>query len=493
MTIAADRGTRIDRPPLATVPVFSAIAFLVVLLTATSQWYGYHRDELYFLMLRPAWGYVDQPPLTPLIARLFHGIAGEPWALRIPATICAAVALFVLVQLTREFGGGRRPQVLSAWGYVTAAFPLVMEHIFLTSTIDLVVWPAVCLFVARALLREEPRWWLAVGVLVGLSMYNKLLIAMLLAGIVIGLLAVGPRRVLLSRHVLAGAAIALLIGLPNLIYQATNGWPQVAMGRALADANAAEVRVLMWPFLILLVGPPLTAVWITGVVALFRRPQWRPARALAVALPVVVLLTFAAGSQFYYPLGLVLALFAVGCVPVGEWLVNRTRQIWAVVLVAVNGVVSALIALPLVPVGVVGNTPIPGINQTAGDTVGWPTYVDQIATAFAATDRDRTVVIAGNYGEAGAVARFGPDVGIPAVYSGHNELWYAAAPPDPATDALLVGVGSAAEGLFQSCRQVGELDNLVGVDNEEQGNRVVYCVGRTDSWEALWPAFRHLD
>ena len=80
-----------------------------MLLTATSQWYGYHRDELYFLMLRPAWGYVDQPPLTPLIARLFHGIAEEPWALRIPATICAAVALFVLVQLTREFGGGRRP------------------------------------------------------------------------------------------------------------------------------------------------------------------------------------------------------------------------------------------------------------------------------------------------------------------------------------------------------------------------------------------------
>src|SRR5690242_13921719 len=164
----------------------------MVALLATANRYGYHRDELYFLMLRPAWGYVDQPPLTPLIARLFNGIADEPWALRIPATVCAAVALFVLVQITRELGGGRRPQVLCAWGFVTASIPLVMEHVFLTSTIDLVVWPATCLFVARTLLRDEPRWWLLTGLLVGLSTYNKLLIAMLLVGVVVGLLAVGP-------------------------------------------------------------------------------------------------------------------------------------------------------------------------------------------------------------------------------------------------------------------------------------------------------------
>jgi len=172
-------------------------------------------------------------------------------------------------------------------------------------------------------------------------------------------------------------------------------------------------------------------------------------------------------------------------------LATRGRRIWAVVLVAVNGVVSALIALPLIPVAAVGDTPVPGINQVARDTVGWATYVDQVAAAFAATDRDRTVVITANYGEAGAIAEFGPKLGIPAVYSGHNELWLAATPPESATDAVLVGLGPGAQGLFASCRRVGELDNLVGVDNEEQGTAIVHCTGRTDTWAALWPHFLH--
>ena len=168
----------------------------------------------------------------------------------------------------------------------------------------------------------------------------------------------------------------MIVGLPNLIYQAANGWPQLAMGQALADHNAGEVRILMWPFLALLVGPPLTAVWVTGVVSLLRRPEWRPARAFAVALPVVLLLTFAAGSQFYYPLGLVLALFAAGCVPVGDWLATRGRRIWAVVLVAVNGVVSALIALPLIPVAASATRPCPGSTRPPGTrSAGRPTWI----------------------------------------------------------------------------------------------------------------------
>ena len=264
------------------------------------------------------------------------------------------------------------------------------------------------------------------------------------------------------------------------------------MGQALADANAGEVRVLMWPFLILLVGPPLTAVWITGVVALLRRPQWRPARAFAVALPVVVLLTFAAGSQFYYPFGLVLALFAAGCVPVGEWLANRTRRIWAVVLVAVNGVVSALIALPLVPVAAVGDTPVPGINQTAGDTVGWPTYVDQVAAAFAATDRDRTVVITANYGEAGR------DRGVRTRRSASrrctagttNSGWPPLRRSRPPTPCW-----SASDPAPRACsRRAGRSANwtIWSVSTtRSRATAIVHCVGRTDTWAALWPHFQH--
>ncbi len=132
--------------------------------------------------------------------------------------------------------------------------------------------------------------------------------------------AVGPRRVLWSRWVLVGALVTLVVGAPNLIYQATNGWPQLAMGRALADNNAASVHIVMWPFLLVMLGPPLVPVWIAGLVALWRD---RAVRFLAVAFPVLLVLVFVMGAQFYYPFGLLAVMFAAGCVPSWRWVSAR--------------------------------------------------------------------------------------------------------------------------------------------------------------------------
>ena len=250
------------------------MAALAVVLTATSGGYGFARDELYFRMLRPAWGYLDQPPLTPWLVRTFvTTVADAPWAVRIPATLAAVASVLVVVLITRELGGGRGAQTLCAWAYAFASTPLLFGHVMLTATLDLVVWPAVVLMGMRALLRRQPAWWYAVGAVVGLSTYNKLLVSLLLLALGAGLLAAGPRRVLWSRQLLGGVVLALLVGAPNLLFQATHGWPQLAMGRALSAANGAEVRVLMWPFLALLLGPPLVPVWCAGWVALARRPS----------------------------------------------------------------------------------------------------------------------------------------------------------------------------------------------------------------------------
>src|SRR4051794_801895 len=126
-------------PALARRPLILAMSVLGVVLTATSQWYGFHRDELYFRMLPPAWGYIDQPPLTPLLARFLTSIVDEPWMLRIPATASAVAAVFIVVLITREVGGERRAQTLAAWAAVTASFPLIFGHVLLSASIDLVV------------------------------------------------------------------------------------------------------------------------------------------------------------------------------------------------------------------------------------------------------------------------------------------------------------------------------------------------------------------
>ena len=135
----------IIRRPLARVPVATAAVSLAVVLSLVGQRYGYHRDELYFRMLPAAWGYTDQPLLTPLLARATLLLADEPWALRLPAAGLAALSVVIIALVTREVGGGRLAQTLAAWGYAYGTFTLNFGHILMTASVDLVVWPLVVL------------------------------------------------------------------------------------------------------------------------------------------------------------------------------------------------------------------------------------------------------------------------------------------------------------------------------------------------------------
>jgi Dolichyl-phosphate-mannose-protein mannosyltransferase len=470
------------------------VGAVVIALMATASRYGYHRDELYFLMLKPAWGYVDQPPLTPLLAKGAAALFGNTaWGMRIPAVLAVAIATVVTVLITRELGGGRLAQGLSAWTYAFGGLPLVMGHVMVTATVDFALWAAVLYAVIRALLREEPRWWLVAGAVVGVSMYNKLLISMLLIGLAVGFLILGPRSVLRSRWLWAGVGLAVLIGLPNLIYQATQDFPQLTMAGALADNNAGEVRATLLPFQFLLVAPTLAAVWIAGLVALLRRPQWRPVRAVAVAYLTALVLTFVGGAQIYYAFGLQAVLLAAGWVPTVDWMRTTVRKSLVYAAVVVGAVVTVLLALPVLPVRTFGRTPIPDINQAAQDSVGWPEYVASFRTVYdglTQEQRAHAVLLTGNYGEAGALTRYG----FANVYSGQNQLWFEGAPPDSATVAVIWTQNPRGwQRVFTHCEQRATMDNGVGVDNEEQGSAVVVCEGPLGGWASVWPKLLHYD
>lgn len=484
------------RPRTAWLPVGSAMAALAIVLSAVSNSYGFERDELYFRILRPAWGYVDQGPLTPLLAHFTASMSGSPWVERVPATVSAAASVLVVALITRELGGGAGAQGLCAWGYAFGAVPLVFGHVLLTATLDLVVWPLTCLFAIRAIHREQPRWWLAAAVVVGLSTYNKLLIVLLVIALLAGLLISGPRRVLLDRWLLVGVAVAVVLAFPNLIYQASHGWPELAESQALRNDNAGTVRVVMWPYLLILLGPVLVPIWVAGLAALRRRPQRRRVRFLPTAFVALLVETFLAGGQLYYPIGLLVVLYAAGCVPAADFLArSRAWRAVASAAIAANCAVSACIALPLVPGSVLADTPIPAINQTTRDQVGWPEYAAEVAAVYRTippAERPRTALIASNYGEAGALARYGPALGLPRPYSGHNALYYQGRPPEAATTALIVGAQlSEVRRLFGSCVVADRLDDRSGVDNEEQRQPIAICRAPEQPWRLLWPRFRH--
>jgi hypothetical protein len=293
-------------------------------------------------------------------------------------------------------------------------------HLLLTAGADLVIWLLVILFAMRALLRDRPRLWLAAGAAAGLGLYNRHLVILLLIGLGAGLLLVGPRRVLRSPWLWGGAALAVVVGSPNLIYQIANDFPQLDMAAALVENKGDEARVLFVPMQFIVLGPPLAPIWIAGLVTLLRDRRLRPVRAFAVAYPLICVLLLVIAGQFYYTMGLIVTLYAAGCVATERWLASgatAARRAVITAAIVLNVVASAVLSLPVLPVDVLARTPIPELNQAARDQIGWVAYVRQVADVYAtlpADERARAVVITGNYGEAGALARYGPAQGIPA-------------------------------------------------------------------------------
>jgi hypothetical protein len=166
--------------------------------------------------------------------------------------------------------------------------------------------------------------------------------------------------------------------------------------------------------------------------------------------------------------------------------------------VVISDLVGAVVALPLVPVTTLRDTPIGALNQTARDQIGWPRYVRQLADVYGqlpAADRSGAVILANNYGEYGAVDRYGPALGLPAVYAGQNQLFAYGPPPVTATVVVAVGFENPARlrSAFSSCEANGALDNGVDVDNEEQQRVIWVCRDPVQPWSALWERFQHYD
>ncbi|RAS67099.1 dolichyl-phosphate-mannose-protein mannosyltransferase [Lentzea atacamensis] len=481
--------------PLARRPVAVVAALYAALMFAVAANYGLSADELYFRLLGdvPRWGYFDQPPLAPLLAKAGALLLGDTiWGIRLPAVLCG-VAVVVLAALTAaELGGGRRAQVFAAAAVATSVTVLTIGHFLLTNSPDLVAWCAVALFALRALLRGDGRWWLAAGVTCGVATYAKYVVLLLPLTLLVALVLVGPRRELRSRWLWAGAGLTLVIGAPNLVYQAVNGWPQLVMARSLAEGQWSDAA--LFPFdVAVLIGPAVAPILLAGLVSLLRRQGWRPARTLAVAYLVgTALVLVVAPSGIDYTEGYLVPLVAAGCVVADGWLAQHpVRLPVAVPVLSLFALGQVVMTLPVVPERMYAQYPTTSLTT---ETIGWPRLVGQVTDAYAelpADERSRAVVLAQNFGEAGALHWLHDDRPLPRVYSGHNELYSWGPPPETADVVITVAVDD--ERLtrdFRECSVVARIDNGYGLETREQGRSVAVCRGLRAPWTELWPKYR---
>ncbi|MGW4245511.1 ArnT family glycosyltransferase [Nocardia sp. NPDC004722] len=486
-----------EERPVATTggEIYWIAGIFAAIMTALSARYGYHRDELYFLAAgrHLDWGYPDQPPLVPLLARAMSALdANSVLLLRIPATLAATVVVICTGLYTRELGGGRKAQAIAAASAASAALLAGAGHTLSTAVVDLAVWSVLTLLVLRLLRTPfQPRWWLAIGVVAGIGVQNKALIVVPIAALALSLLVIGPREVFATKYFPIAIGIAAVISAPYVLWQARNGWPQWALSRAIAGGSSGSSNTRI-QFVLLqfgMIGLLIVPLWIAGLWWLWRSRD----RAFTLAYGVQFLVYLITVGKAYYLGGMYPLLLAAGAVAAEPWLARgRMRTAALVSAILADALFSVLVFLPALPIAALRNpSPVLAINKEAGETVGWPQFTARIADirAHSAPDAD---LLTANYGEAGAVEQFGGPFGLPIPHSVDDAYWWWG-PPDGTRPVIVIGM--PADQVTRFClapEPLGRIDNGRGIHNIEQGRAVILCRTPRRPWSEMWPAMRHL-
>jgi 4-amino-4-deoxy-L-arabinose transferase-like glycosyltransferase len=489
--------------------ILAVLALIGLLLhTLTNGQYGFHRDELASLddARYLAWGYVAYPPVTPFIGHVALELFGpSPAGVRFFAALAQAVVLVLTGLMARQLGGGRAAQIVAALAVAIAPVSLAAGALFQYVSFDYLWWVAVAYLVIRLLQSENPRWWVAIGTVIGLGLMTKYTIVFLVAGLIAGVLLTPARRYLGSRWLWCGVALSLAIFLPNFIWQVRHGFISLDF---LSNIHARDVRIgRTQGFLIeqlLIAANPFTALlWVAGLLYYLVAPGGKRYRLLGCMFVVPLALFIVAKGRGYYLAPAYPMLFAAGAV-LEERAVASLTAGWSRLMrghtcgaLTVGGVIAIAVVLPLAPVNSSWWNVANRVNDDFREEIGWPELVETIAGIHASLspeERAHVGILAGNYGEAGAIDLYGPAHGLPKAISGVNSYWLRGYGDPPPQTLIVVGISREfLERNFESCVLAGRVTNRYEVLNEETTRHpdLFVCRRLRKSWPAFWKPFQY--
>lgn len=482
--------------PLA-IGAYLAVVKLLVHFIFDSN-YGYFRDELYFLACAEhlAWGYPDHAPMIALMTKVSRSILGDSlFAIRFFPAVAGAFKVFLTAVLVREFGGKRFAAFLACLCVLCVPTYLAIDNLLSMNALEPVFWMLCVYFAVKATKNEEQGTlnenqihpssfilhpsinWLFFGLFAGLGLMNKHSMLFFGAAIVAGLLLTNKRKAFLDKYFWAGGLIAFLIFLPNIIWQIQNDFATLEL---LRNVQATGKNVEMSPFEFVvsqIMGLlPLTfPVWIAGIYFFLFDKNGGRFRFLGIAYLVLLGLMIYLKAKDYYLIPVYPMLFAGGAV-FWEQLIEKFKALGFLkyvypVVILIPGMMAAPLVVPILPIetliayqNAIGYKPPKTevlhdapIQQIFGDQFGWQELAEKTAGVYNSLppeDRAKAGILAGNYGEAGAIDFFGGRYGLPKAISGHQS--YFVWGPGDYTGEVLILLGARKEEAEKYCESVEE-------------------------------------
>jgi len=478
--------------------------------------FGFHRDEFLHLVLADHldWGYKEVPPFIALLAKITITIFGNSvFAARIFPTIAGGLIVWLTGQITVELGGKRFAIALACLALIFSPAFEASDYLFQPVVFDQLWWVLAVWLLAKYSNTCSVKYLYFLGLVVGAGMLTKYSMAFFTFSLLFGILISKQRKMLFNRHILGAALLAILIWLPNIIWQFQHHLPVFTHMSTLQKEQLDYIQPSDFIKQELMVNGIALFVWLTGFIFLLFSFRLHKFQFLAIAFVLIFTFLLVMHGKPYYLFGAYPMLFAAGGFGFERWL-KASGLVLRGVVIAIFSVPGLLILPMLLPVLSLDQTlsffrftrknmpamqfmvtwedhKVHPISQDYADMLGWDEMAAKVDSAWKTLTPEQqkhTQIFADNYGEAGALHHYDQQYNLPEVISLNSSftLWA----PDNLDGEYIIYVDDQGGGninsfksALESYRKIGEVENPLA---REKGTAVFILVhpkkGLTDRY-----------
>ncbi len=492
---------------------FALIKLAIHLITNIWGGYGIFRDELYYVACSNHLdiGYVDQPPLSLYVLALIRFLLGDSiFALRLVPAIAGACTVFLTGLIARELGGKTWAQTLACTASIASLINLAYDSVYNMNAIDLVFWAWAAFIAVRLMKTGDKKYWLQLGITLGLGALNKINMLWFGGGIFLGLLLTSYRMWFRTRWPWIAGLIVFLLFLPYIVWNFRHDFAHLEFIRNATLGKYAGLSPITFAigqfFLQNLVTLPL---WLSGLYFLLIFKEGRQFAPLGIVYLVsFAILVLNGHSKSEYLAPAYAMLFAGGGVGVERWFEVRFRMIRPLYLFILwAGLLLAPLTLPILPVetyinysealGVKPSTAeakeLDKLPQYYADMFGWEDKAAAVAKVYhrLSPEEQKTCALFGdNYGRSGAIDYYSGKYHLPPAIGRHNNYWIWG--PRDYTGELVIILGGNLQDKQQRFESVEIADTVTSAYcmPYENNLRIYLCRKLNVPLRDFWPEIK---